>query len=392
MKSNFIKTIALTLATTFMLSLPIKTFAQGEEPVQAQGDVLTLGSDLTEAQKKSLLEYFKAPEGTRTVLVTDDTIIKQLGLDPNDPSNYAGGCYSSAYVKLTEEGTGIKVTSSNLTEVTDSMLANALITSGVINAEVKASAPFKVTGTAALSGILEGVETVAGFEISLKKKETAQKEIEVTMDLADKIGDVEASSMINDIKTEVIKEQPTKEKDIEKIVENISENYEATLTEEDKKQVVALMNDINGLDLDYSKLKDSLTQAGNEFKDKLAEMGKEIKESGIFEKAWDWICDLFSDMWDGIKSLFSNDDADLNTGETTGDVDNTVDKPIEKPVEDVEAETDKPIEENEAPTDNEVEANIAPDEEVIDENANTESNEAGNDSQVENTDNEENNQ
>ena len=37
------------------------------------------------------------------------------------------------------------------------MLANALLTSGVNNADVKADAPFKVTGTAALAGIFKRI-------------------------------------------------------------------------------------------------------------------------------------------------------------------------------------------------------------------------------------------
>ena len=46
-----------------------------------------------DAQEAALRKYFNAPDGTNTIYVTDEVIIEQLGLDPNDPANYAGGCY-----------------------------------------------------------------------------------------------------------------------------------------------------------------------------------------------------------------------------------------------------------------------------------------------------------
>ena len=301
MVRNKLKNMALSIAVLMGLGMASPVFAKSD---YNPGDILALGSDLTDAQEAALRKYFNAPDGTNTIYVTDEVIIKQLGLDPNDPANYAGGCYSSAYVKLLDDNSGINVKATNLTEVTESMLMNALITSGITAADVKVSSPFKVTGTSALSGILAGVEEVGGFEISLKQKETAQKEIETTVEVGDEIGSEEASTIINDIKTEVIKEKPKTEEEIKKIVENITNQYNVNISINAKDSIVNLMSDVNDLGLDYSKLKSSLKEASNKLSNNLKKLGIKLKEEGFFEKIKDW----FVDLWGKFINLFRSND------------------------------------------------------------------------------------
>ena len=301
MVRNKLKNMALSIAVLMGLGMASPVFAKSD---YNPGDILALGSDLTDAQEAALRKYFNAPDGTNTIYVTDEVIIKQLGLDPNDPANYAGGCYSSAYVKLLDDNSGINVKATNLTEVTESMLMNALITSGITAADVKVSSPFKVTGTSALSGILAGVEEVGGFEISLKQKETAQKEIETTVEVGDEIGSEEASTIINDIKTEVIKEKPKTEEEIKKIVENITNQYNVNISINAKDSIVNLMSHVNDLGLDYSELKSSLKEASNKLSNNLKKLGIKLKEEGFFEKIKDW----FVDLWDKFINLFRSND------------------------------------------------------------------------------------
>lgn len=301
MVRNKLKNMALSIAVLMGLGMASPVFAKSD---YNPGDILALGSDLTDAQEAALRKYFNSPDGTNTIYVTDEVIIKQLGLDPNDPANYAGGCYSSAYVKLLDDNSGINVKATNLTEVTESMLMNALITSGITAADVKVSSPFKVTGTSALSGILAGVEEVGGFEISLKQKEIAQKEIETTVEVGDEIGSEEASTIINDIKTEVIKEKPKTEEEIKKIVENITNQYNVNISINAKDSIVNLMSDVNDLGLDYSELKSSLKEASNKLSNNLKKLGIKLKEEGFFEKIKDW----FVDLWDKFINLFRSND------------------------------------------------------------------------------------
>ena len=263
MVRNKLKNMALSIAVLMGLGMASPVFAKSD---YNPGDILALGSDLTDAQEAALRKYFNAPDGTNTIYVTDEVIIKQLGLDPNDPANYAGGCYSSAYVKLLDDNSGINVKATNLTEV--------------------------------------GVEEVGGFEISLKQKETAQKEIETTVEVGDEIGSEEASTIINDIKTEVIKEQPKTEEEIKKIVENITNQYNVNISINAKDSIVNLMSHVNDLGLDYSELKSSLKEASNKLSNNLKELGIKLKEEGFFEKIKNW----FVDLWDKFINLFRSND------------------------------------------------------------------------------------
>lgn len=296
MIKRYIKKIAIALSTMLCLSTSITAFAArgGEYP---SGEILSFGVDLTDAQEAQLRKYFEAPDSVEATYVDNEVGIKQLGLDPNDFSNFTGGWYSSAYVKLVSKENGVNVKSNNLTLVTDDMLANALITSGILNAEVIASAPFAVTGESALAGILAGAEKIMGGELKTENKQAAAEEIEVSLDLADEVGQTEATAMINEIKTAVIKEKPDNEDQIAKVVSEVTEKYGVEISENMKARVVTLMSDINDLDIDYSQVKDTLNKAADKFKEDMSALGKYLEDTGFFEKLWNWIKDFVSSIF-----------------------------------------------------------------------------------------------
>lgn len=295
MKKNLLKFTAACSLTLSLFGLNVQ--AQNKERV-------TFGIDLTDAQESEMLKEFGVSESEVSIdRITNEDIIKQLGLDPNDSSNYQGGCYSSSYVKLTDKG-GIQVESKNLTEVTSLMLSNALVTSGVTNAEVKASSPFPVTGTSALSGILKGFEGAKGEELSLKNKKTAQEEIEVTSELGEKIGYDEAAKVINDVKIQIIKEAPKNSEEISEIVEEVTNNYSIEISNEQKEEIKLLMSNINKLDIDYSEVKDTLKNIGYQIAEALKESGKEIQESGFIKDLLAALGNFFTSIFDFIKGLF----------------------------------------------------------------------------------------
>ena len=293
MKRKLISTV--TLCAFIFSALTLNVHAQNMERV-------TFGNDLTDTQEQEMLKGFGVTSDQVSIdRITNDDIIKQLGLDPNDKSNYEGGCYSSSYVKLTTDK-GIIVDAKNLTEVTGLMLSNALLTSGVTNAEIKASSPFPVTGTSALSGILKGFEAIQGKELSLKNKKAAQKEIETTSSLADEIGFNEAATIINDIKTAVIKEAPKTEDEVSSIVNDVTKDYKINLTDAQKENITNLMVDIKDLDIDYSKVKDTLTNLKDQLSSALDKAGTELSDSGFLEKAVSAIGDFFNGIFDWFKS------------------------------------------------------------------------------------------
>jgi len=257
---------------------------------------VTLGADLSDSQKTEMLKYFGVTKNDANILeVTSEEEHKYLGKVATE-SQLGNKSISCSYVEPTEKG-GLVVTTENLTWVNDGMIKNALITAGIENAKVKASAPFKVSGTAALTGILKGFENSStGKKIDENKKEAANEELVTTGGIGEKIGQNDATNLMNNIKKEIIKEKPGTEKEINKIVDKATEEYKTNLSAQDIANIKAVMSKINNLDLNYNNLKDQLDDVTNQLKDKLSS----AEAKGFFAK----LEEMFSNLLEAIKKAF----------------------------------------------------------------------------------------
>jgi uncharacterized protein YpuA (DUF1002 family) len=290
-KSFISKGIILSLSAFLILAPGTAAFADSFKSV-------TLGADLSNAQKEDMLKYFGVTKNDANVLeVTSAEEHIYLGKVASE-SQLGNKAISCSYIEPTEKG-GLNITTNNLTWVNDGMIKNALITAGIENANVKASAPFKVSGTAALTGILKGFEnSSAGQKIDENKKEAANEELVTTGDLGEKIGQDDATNLMNDIKKDVIKEKPKTKEEINKIVDKATEEYKNNLSDEDIANIKSVMSKINDLDLNYNSLKDQLDDVTNQLKGKLN--SEEAK--GFFAK----LEELFSNLTNAVKITFSN--------------------------------------------------------------------------------------
>lgn len=311
---SFISKALITLISTSLLFTSLN-------PITAKADsytVVTLGADLTQAQKEEMLKYFNVTKNDANVIeITSKEEYEALG-NVASSTQLGNKSISSSYVEPTSSG-GLDISTNNLTWVTESMIRNSLITAGIENAVVKASAPFKVSGTAALTGILKGFENSEnGSKIDTAKKDAANEEIVVTGNLGDKIGQDDATNLINDIKKDVIKKNPSSEKEIEKIVDKHAKSYD--LSEEDREKIQQLMVKIDNLNLNYSAIKDQLNDVTNQLKDKITN----VDTQGVLTK----IGNFFSDIWTAIKNLFSSDSSsNTNTTNEPKSNNNTTNQP-----------------------------------------------------------------
>lgn len=252
-------------------------------------NIVTLGADLTEQQKEEMLQYFNVTKEDASIIeITIDEESKYLsGIASKE--QIGNRSISCSYIEPTNSG-GLKITLKNLTWVDENMIQNALITAGIENANVKAGAPFKVSGTAALTGILKGFESSSkGGKIDEEKKIAATEELVVTGELGEKIGKDKAAGLINEIKTEVVREKPKNQEEIKEIVEDIIDNYNYHLNEEDIEKITVLMVKINDLDLDFNKLKNQLNNVANKLKDTL----QSDRAKGFFSQLWDSLKNYF---------------------------------------------------------------------------------------------------
>lgn len=283
--------LSLVLSMSFISFPGIRASADSFKSV-------TLGADLSNVQKEEMLKYFEVTKDDANILeVTSKEEHTYLGKIASE-SALGNKAISCSYVEPAGKG-GLNVTTNNLTWVNDGMIKNALITAGIENANVKASAPFKVSGTAALTGILKGFEnSSAGEKIDENKKEAANEELVTTGDIGEKIGQDDATNLMNDIKKDVIKEKPKTKEEINKIVDKATEEYGTNLSEEDITNIKVVMSKINNLDLNYNNLKDQLDDVTNQLKDKL----NSDEAKSFFAK----LEEMFSNLLDSIKGVFSN--------------------------------------------------------------------------------------
>lgn len=219
--------------------------------------VVTLGADLTDDQKNTMMKYFKV-DSSQVQVLTITNQDERNHLSAYVPLEQIGTrTVSCAYVKPTQSG-GIKVRTANLNWVTCNMIATTLSTSGVTNCEVVAACPFEVSGTGALTGILMAYETASGEKLDETKKDLATQEMVVTGEVAQDVGQNDATSVINEAKMQVLSGNVQDANEIYNIVVNIAEQNNTSLSSEQLDKIVSLLEQIAQQDYDYDEMKETL--------------------------------------------------------------------------------------------------------------------------------------
>ncbi len=246
-----------------MVSVCFAAAALPSASVLADGEkVVTLGADLSDDQKSMILKYFGVEGDTvETLTITNADEREHLG-DYVPLEQIGTRTVSCAMVNPTNSG-GIQVKTANLTWVTSNMIATTLSTSGVVNCEVLAAAPFAVSGTGALTGIMMAYESASGETLDEDKKDAANRELVTTATIGDHLGQDEATRLVNETKQEVIQNDVTDVDDINDIVNNISVDQNVELTDDDQDLLVSLLEQISGLDYDYDDMQETLDRVGD---------------------------------------------------------------------------------------------------------------------------------
>lgn len=221
--------------------------------------VVTLGADLTDAQKQTMMKYFNvSSDQVQVMTITNEDEHKHL--DSIAPQSQIGSrTLSCAYVKPTQSG-GIKVRTANLNWVTGNMIATTLSTSGVKNCEVVAACPMEVSGTGALTGIQMAYEKASGEKLDETKTKLANQEIVTTGELADKVGKNEATTVVNQSKMDVIQNGVQNADEIQNIVINVAEQNNISISQDDIDRIVSLLGQIAQQDYNYDDVKETLEQ------------------------------------------------------------------------------------------------------------------------------------
>ena len=229
-------------------------------PMPAMADatkVVTLGADLTQDQKNTMMNYFKASaDQVQIVTVTNKDEHNYLG--KYVPSEQIGTrTLSCAYVKPTQSG-GIKVRTANLNYVTCNMIATALSTAGVTNCEAVAACPFEVSGTGALTGVMMAYEAASGSQLDSTKKDLATQEVVVTGNIGQQVGQDNATNIINQAKMQIIGDNIQNADEIYNIVNNIAVQNGVNLSSDELNTIVSLLQQIVQQNYDIQDMKKTL--------------------------------------------------------------------------------------------------------------------------------------
>ena len=264
--------VALLCSMCLVASTPMPTMADATK-------VVTLGADLSEDQKNTMMKYFK----------TDSSQVQIISVTNQDEHNYLGKyvpseqigtrTVSCAYVRPTQSG-GIKVRTANLNYVTCNMIATALSTAGVTNCEAVAACPMEVSGTGALTGVMMAYETASGKKLDSTKKDLATKEVVVTGNVGTQVGRDNATNIINQAKMQIIGDNIQSADEIYNIVNNIAVQNGITLTADELNAITELLKEIAQQRYDIQEMQKTLESIQKNLEDsKAAAEGDEVDNS-----------------------------------------------------------------------------------------------------------------
>ncbi|MGG1573616.1 DUF1002 domain-containing protein [Fictibacillus sp. NRS-1165] len=289
MKWNAKWVVPIMVVLTLMV--PLKAFADA-----APGDVIvTLGEDLKPDQKKQILNEMGVDSNVDTVTVSNEEEHQYLGKYISK-AQLGTRAISSSKITLAEKGKGLHVDSKNINWVTDSMIVNALVTAGVKDADIYVTAPFEVSGTAALTGILKAYEQKSNINISEEKKQVANEEVVKTAQLGDRIGTKEATQLITEIKQELADHPVKNEDELRDLIKRVAERLGIQLTDEELNGLVSLFNRMKDLNINWDNVQNQLQNV----RDNLDGFLNKEETQSFLQKFIDFIISII----DGIKGLF----------------------------------------------------------------------------------------
>lgn len=249
-------------AAAVLPAAPIPVFADASK-------VVSIGNDLTDAQKNTMLKYFG---------IADDKSVQQIVVTNKDEVSHLSSyipleqigtrTVSCAYIKPTESG-GIRVRTANLQYVTANMIASTLADLGIKNCEVVSACPFQVSGTGALTGIIMAYETATGETIDETKKDIATQEVVVTKDLAKDIGNVQAEYIVNQAKAEAMQNNISDKQEIQNTVTNIVNNNNINISNDQIENITNLTQNIVNENYGDTYI-NNITEINNNIKQEIA--------------------------------------------------------------------------------------------------------------------------
>ncbi len=314
MNRLFKKVLAMVLAGSMVLGMSVVAFADDDvsggvtedEVTVEEGDkpYIALGADLTSDQRATVLSLFGITEedlaNYDVVTITNAQEHEYLD-DYIDSATIGTHALSSVLVMEADKGSGITVTTKNISYCTAGMYENALATAGVTDADVIVAGPTSISGTAALIGALEAYSVMTGTDMDTTVIDGAIDEIVTTGAIEESTGSSdEVEGMIAYLKQELADSEDMTDEELQAEIESAAEQFDVDLTQDDIDALIKLLHKLQSMDLDW----DSITQQAQKVYDKLKDMGLDLSNidtdelvaeaSGFFAKVMSFLKKLFN--------------------------------------------------------------------------------------------------
>lgn len=287
------KLLSLVLALTLALALCVPCLAVDAGEARA-----VVGADLTQSQIESVYATFGLSRGDVAEITVTNAEERDYLEGVVDESVIGTRSISCVYIKVLDEGKGLTVQSSNISWCTNEMYQAAMLTAGITDAEVIVTAPFTVSGTAALTGIYKAYEDITGQKLETENKETAAEELVITAELADATDSATALSIINELKLILDEVKNMTDDELREEIVKIAASYGYTLTDEEIAKIISLCRSLQGLSV--SDLQERI--AG--FQDTVEKLSGAVEQVSSFGAK---IAAFFNSIAEFFAKLFGNE-------------------------------------------------------------------------------------
>lgn len=240
--------LCIILAVLMFTSLC--TAAYADDDVQARA---VIGANLDENQIAAVYQLFNVKRGDVKEMTVTNAEEREYLEGYVDESLIGTRSISCVYVELLAEGAGMDVTTSNITWCTPEMYISALATAGITDAKIVVAAPFEVSGTAALTGVYKAYEDLTGRKLDDLAKAVSTQELTITGELANEIGEMDSTSIVNDLKMMLDETAQMTDQEIREQIIQIAATYNVNLTDNQINQLISLCRSLEGLDADALK-------------------------------------------------------------------------------------------------------------------------------------------
>lgn len=209
-------------------------------------------------------------------------------------------------VLVERQGNGVHVdivTPENITKVTEQQYANAAITAGVEDVQIRVASVKPVTGESALTGVYKAFE-VNGEDLEQDRMIVAQEELETTTDIEENLDENQSgrfNQIIINIKQTInnyYQENNTTidAEELRRIIREEIQNADLgqIITEEQINQLVIFFQNYQQTSaIDSEQVRQQLNELGATISDAY----EEARDSGWFERIWQSIRDFFTNIW-----------------------------------------------------------------------------------------------